>query len=244
MNPAFKKLTKKSVEEKLQKLINQHKLEDVLNVEKIKEWIFNDYGNSAMDAGNRFQKKFFHYFKDVKDIDKILKIATDAWNVFPHKSLNGKSPKEMVLEALEKDPSLRKQKSDKKPDFIVGGKKISWDKYWAMIKKMEQMQKPFKQQIEKEILLLYKNFLIQEKNLSKEIAEEHIMVADIFFERVLHLGFLRFEMIRPEFAKYEFPRWWQTHVLFDKRDENEIWLSLKILISFLKEKFSLEMKGK
>ncbi|MGB2762741.1 MAG: hypothetical protein WBC21_04410 [Minisyncoccales bacterium] len=243
MDSTFKKLTKKSIEEKLQKLINQYKLEEILSVEKIKDWIFNDYGDSVMDASNRFQKKFFHYFKDVRDIDKIFKITTDAWNVFPHKSLNNKSPKEMVLEAIEKDPSLKKQKSNKKPDFIVGGKKILWDKYWAMIKKMEEMQRPFKQQIEKEILPLYKKFLTQEKNLSKEIVEEYMKVADIFFERVLHVGFLSFEMIRPEFAKYEFPRWWQIHILFDERDENEIWSSLKVLISFLKEKFGLEMKG-
>jgi hypothetical protein len=194
-----------------------------------------------------FRKNFFNYFKNIKgsnEFNILLKIITDAWNVFPHKSLNGKSPQEMVLEALKKSPSLKKQKSDKMPDIIVGGRKMQWDKYWTMIKKMEEMQKPFKQQIEKEIYPLYKNFLTKEKGLSKEIIEEHVKVAKIFFERALRVGFLNYEMIRPEFAKYEFPHWWQIHVLFNDRDENEIWSSLQILISFMKEKFNLEMKGK
>lgn len=89
-----------------------------------------------------------------------------------------------------------------------------------------------------------KRFLVQEKGLSEKAAEENRRIADTFFERVLWVGFLDYEMIRPEFAKHEFPRWWQTHILGDDHDENEIWSSLRILISFMKEKFNLEMQGK
>jgi hypothetical protein len=62
MNSDFKQLNKKSVEEKLQKLIDQYNLGEVLSVEKVKDRIFNDYGDSAIDASNRFQKKFFQLF--------------------------------------------------------------------------------------------------------------------------------------------------------------------------------------
>ncbi|MBU4299498.1 hypothetical protein KJ636_05665 [Patescibacteria group bacterium] len=243
----FKKLTKKLVEERIQKLIDKYKLGEVLSIEKIKDWILNDYGESAMDASNIFQKKFFSYFKNVKDINEIngiLQVATAAWNFYPHKSLSGKSPQQMVKEALKKNPELKNKKKDKMPDFIVGGRKIPWDKYWATMEEMKETQKPFRRQIKNDILPAYENFLLREKNLPKEIAEEHIRVADIFFERALWVGFLNYEMIRPEFAKYEFPRWWQTHILGDNRDENEIWVSLKILISFMKEKFDLETRGR
>lgn len=35
---------------------------------------------------------------DVSGLENILELATDAWNYFPHKSLNGKSPAEVLLE--------------------------------------------------------------------------------------------------------------------------------------------------
>lgn len=240
----LKKLTKKSVERRLQRLIERYGLGGVLSIEKIKSWIFDDYGDSAMDATNRFQKKFLNYFKDIDDINEALQAAVDAWNFYPHKSLKGKSPQQMVQRALRDNSELRRKKNDKMPDVIAGGKKLSWNKHWAMIRKIEQIQKPFKQQIEKEISPLYRKFLIQEKKLSEEAVEEHMKVADIFFERVLWVGFLSYEMIRPEFVQYEFPRWWQTHVLFDNRDENKIWSSLQILLSFMKEKFNLEIKDR
>ncbi|MDI6883340.1 MAG: hypothetical protein QMC93_02600 [Patescibacteria group bacterium] len=56
----------------------------------------------------------------------------------------------------------------------------------------------------------------------------------------MYVGFITFDQIRPEFAKYEFPRWWQTHVLGSDLDENEIWSSLKNLLKFLATKFRID----
>jgi hypothetical protein len=35
---------------------------------------------------------------DASELDNILELVTDAWNYFPHKALNGKSPAEMAVE--------------------------------------------------------------------------------------------------------------------------------------------------
>lgn len=246
-----KKLTKKDVEERLQKIITQYKLSGVLSVAKVKGWIFNNYGDSASEASNNFQKKFFNCFKDIKDIadirtekfDEVLRVSTDAWNVFPHRSLGGKSPQQMVSAEMKKESSPEKLSDSRMPKVIVGGREMSYDDYTAMLKEIGIRQKPFKRQVEKEILPYYKEFLSQEEKLSKKEAEEHLRVVEIFFERVFWVGFLSFETIRPEFVTYEFPRWWQNHVLFDDRDENEILSSLKMFLRFMKTKFGRELNG-
>ncbi|MBU3964116.1 hypothetical protein KJ591_01670 [Patescibacteria group bacterium] len=248
----FKKLAEKDVGERLQKIIAQYKLSGVLSVAQVKGWIFNDYGDSASEASNNFQKKFFHCFKDIKvitdiktkEFDEILRVSTDAWNVFPHRSLGGKSPQQMVAAEIKKESSPEKLSDSRMPKVIVGGSEMSYDGYTAMLKEMGRRQKPFKRQVEKEILPSYKEFLSQEEKLSKKEAEEHFRVVEIFFERAFWVGFLRFEAIRPEFATYEFPHWWQNHVLFHDRDENEILSSLKMFLCFMKTKFGRELNGR
>lgn len=180
----FKKLAEKDVRERLQKIISQYKLSGVLSVAKVKDWIFNDYGDSASEASNNFQKKFFHCFKDIKDItdiktkkfDEILRVSTDAWNAFPHRSLGGKSPQQMISVEIKKESSSKKLSDSRMPKVIVGGSEMPYDDYTAMLEEMGRRQKPFKRQVEKEILPCYKEFLSQEEKLSKKEAEEHYRV--------------------------------------------------------------------
>lgn len=35
---------------------------------------------------------------DASELSNILELVTDAWNYFPHKALDGKSPREMALD--------------------------------------------------------------------------------------------------------------------------------------------------
>jgi len=89
----------KSVENKLQKLIDQYKLGEVLTIGMIKDLIWCEEGDKAF---NDFIEEAFGHFKDVKDINelnRILQVFNDAWNYFPHKSLNGKSPMQVVEES-------------------------------------------------------------------------------------------------------------------------------------------------
>lgn len=241
----MKKLEPKSVEKKLQDLIDEYKLGGKLSIEKIKGWIFNDDGDSAMDASNRFSKKLLDYFSDFDigdNFERIFQIIVDAWNAFPHRSLKGRSPQQVVEEELKKNPKLANKNQKKMPEVIVGGRKMSWKEYETMLDEMHKRQKPFKDFIEKEIIPSYKKFL-EDQDFPKELKERQVMVAERFFDRVLWVGFINYETIRLEFAKYEFPKWWQTHVMFSRLDENQVWSALRHLITFIKVSYDLEMKG-
>ncbi|MDO8436011.1 MAG: hypothetical protein Q7S82_01325 [bacterium] len=244
----MKKLDPKIVEKKLQDLIDRYKIGDKLNIEKVKSFVFNDEGAWAMDASNRFNKKFFDYFTDSPDSGddffNIFKIATDAWNAFPHKSLKGMSPQEMFEKESKKIPRSTKKDQNKMPKVIMGGREMSWEEHQAMLKEMEKHQKPFKEFIEKEIIPSYKIFFEEQAGLSKEVKEKYILVAEKFFDRVLWVGFVDYEMIRLELAKDEFPSWWQTHVMFSRLDESQVWMALRHLINFIKIRYGLEMKGR
>jgi len=234
---------KKEVEKELQNLIDRYHLNEKLTVEVIKNWVFEEKGKTVSESVHRFQKRALDYFKDLKDVDElneVLGIITDAWNYFPHESLGGKSPSQIVKEGSKIHPE--RKKSRQMPDVVVGGRKMSWDNYSKMIKKMEELQKPFRRWVDKDALPNYRNYLEKGKNLPQQILEKNYKVADVFFDRAMWVGFLNFEEIRAEFAKYEFPRWWQAHVMGNDLDENEIWSSLKILFGFLAEKYGMNVK--
>ncbi len=229
------------MEKELQGLIDKHKLSNQLSVEKIKGWVFNERGKS-MEAVNKFMKKFIDSFQDTndKDFNKILEIANDCWNYFPHKILGGKSPDQMMHQEIKKHSELKNKEEQKMPKMIAGGKEMEWKEYEEMIKEMERQQQPFKEWIDKELLPRYKEFL--EKTLSEKTAEMHYGVADIFLERVLHVGFIEFGQIRNDFIQREFPRWWQIHVLMNSLKEKEVLSSLKKLFQFIDFTFDKNYK--
>ncbi|MDI6883339.1 MAG: hypothetical protein QMC93_02595 [Patescibacteria group bacterium] len=170
----------KQTEEELQALINEYHLKERLTTEMIRDWVWEARGETVAEAANKFQKKVFSYFREVKSIEelnKILRIFNNAWNYFPHKTLGGRSPKQMVEKELKKNPQLRREKTKKMPEVIVGGRKLSWDAYWMMIKEMEELQKPFKKWSEEEVLPEYKNFLSNEEKLAPDIVKKHYEVA-------------------------------------------------------------------
>lgn len=87
-----------TVEAILQRLIGEYKLEDRLSVEIVKEWILNESGD-PMQANKEYIAKWDSFFDPSLSDYKyqiIMDAFTDAWNYFPHKSLGGKSPQEML----------------------------------------------------------------------------------------------------------------------------------------------------
>jgi hypothetical protein len=234
--------TSKSIEKNLQKVLDRYRLSQRLTVEMVKNWVFYDDGDSALDASNRFQKKWFKYFVKVKNIDElndIMQVFVDAWNTFPHKSLGGKSPSQIMYKALKRDADF-KNKSQKMPDVIVGGQKMSWDEYWAMIRVMEKVQIPFKNWVAKDLLPKYRQFL--QADLGIKAMKKHMEVADIFFERAMHLGFIEFDQLRKNFVQEEFPKWWQTHVLMSGLSEKEVLSSLQKLFQFISFEYRKDIK--
>ena len=90
---------RKSIKNQLKTLIKEYHLEKELSVDLIIHWIAEENEPDAMKANYDYQNKWMKYFIQETDIDKfneILEIFTDAWNYFPHKSLNGLSPIETI----------------------------------------------------------------------------------------------------------------------------------------------------
>lgn len=128
------------------------------------------------------------------------------------------------------------------PTMVVGGVAMPWGEFNAMISEMEMRQKPFKAWIKNEFAPAYSNFL--RENLKEKAVGRHEGIADIFFERVLHVGFLMYEDIRPEFALVEFPRWWDTHVIGMTLTASQVASSIRKLSEFVRETYNFQMNGK
>lgn len=87
---------KKEIEEEIKETLIE--CESDFDLDYIKKVVFEEEENddmikvvAAFDRGG-----------DVSELENILELATDAWNCFPHKSLNGKSPAEIILEHQKK----------------------------------------------------------------------------------------------------------------------------------------------
>lgn len=83
---------KKGIEEEIKRMLKE--CESDFDLDYIKKVVYEEEESddmmkvvAAFDRGG-----------DVSELENILELATDAWNYFPHKSLNGKSPSEVILE--------------------------------------------------------------------------------------------------------------------------------------------------
>jgi len=223
----FPLLDPTEVEQRLQQLIEKHKPKNI-SVQEIRRRIFESNDEDTMKEINLFNKWWFQCFRTVNEnaFKELLSAFQDAWNSFPHSSLAGKSPQQVMQEEVKKHPTVAKHmREGDMPTVTVGGVTRSWDDHCKMIKEMERLQKPFKSWIEKQALPNYQRFL-KTKYKTKKTIEKHYDVADHFFRRVLHVGFLDFEEIRPAFAVWEFPEWWPSHILYSNLTEDQVWSSL------------------
>lgn len=232
--------TLKDIEDTLEGLLKKHGHEKELSVVLIKERILNASG-SAMEANNKYLiwwTQFFEKEFEARQFEPIMQAFTDAWNYFPHKALGNKSPNDLVCEMRESAPETDdKRCTTKMPTVIVGGESMSFDEYKAMLKRMERKQLPFKKWID-QVQRVYVESL-EAEGLRKEIVGMHKQVAKIFFDRVLQVGFVTFDRIRPEFVTKEFPTWWQTHVMFSKLKEKDVSSLLKKLFVFIEAEFGI-----
>jgi len=238
----MKSTTIAQVEKKLQSMIKKYGLEKKITVEKIKKWIYSS-GTNARDASNTFLAKCLQVFPEFDDIDKMngmLQVLSDAWNYFPHKSLGGKSPKDMVGSKM-KATDKNNMNQGSMPKMVVGDVEMEWDAYLEMIKQMEKEQEPFKHWVKNDVLPKYKKYLGQTIK-GKKKQEDAYRVADIFFDRVFLVGFVHLDSIRPEFVQKEFPSWWPTHVMGDNLKPVQVKASLKVLFSFLTLVFGVDSK--
>lgn len=234
------KKSPKQVENALNALFKKYKIQNKIDVETIKKWIWNAKGE-GMEPFNKYQKKCFQLFPDPDDIDElndILQVFVDAWNHFSHKELGGKAPCNMIEESME-HTSKSNRKGGGMPTVHVGGATMEWDEYEAILNEMERVQKPFKKWIEHDALPKYKKYL-EQLIKGKKRQEDYYDVAHLFFQRALHLGFIDLKSIRPEFIQEEFPHWWPTHVMHSNYRPAQVQKALEILFMFLALVYKVE----
>lgn len=242
--------SEQTVAKALEQFLRRYKLSEKLTTQQVRQWVWESDGSgSVSEIFHAYQSKWHRYFARIQNpekLDEILQIFNDAWNYFPHRALDGKSPMQMAEQKQKKNMvkkhpgSRQKSTAQAMPEIIVGGHSMQWSDYWAMIAEMEHRQEPFKQWTDKEVLPKYKRFL--SSSFAPRAVERHYYVAEMFFDRARHIGFLTLEEIRPDFIQVEFPHWWQTHVLFGTWSEQAVRFSLGKLFSFLELVYDVDEK--
>lgn len=230
--------TSQQVTKALNVLFKKYNIQVKISVEDIKNWIWSATGG-AMEASLKYQKKCLNIFPPIENIDEmnnILQVLVDAWNFYPHKELDGKSPNELYREIYGENygETSLKSKSEKQvmPKVRVGDREMEGDEFQLMIQQMEKAQEPFKKWIEKDALPKYKKYLAQIVKTKKD-CEEHYDVADVFFQRVLHVGFVELKDIPSSFFRTEFPSWWPSHVMNSDLKPVAVKKSLRRLFDFI-----------
>lgn len=90
---------KNGVEKKIEELIEELNLQDEISLEEVKEIILNE-----KDGNKEFNYLINIFVSKVPDIvraNEIAQIISEAWNTFPHKSLGGLSPQQMIKKSNE-----------------------------------------------------------------------------------------------------------------------------------------------
>lgn|GEM_PF-915301 len=88
-------ITPQLVEEKLESLLQKLSLSKPITVADIRDIIWN--AQKSSNSSQLFSLLAPHA-KDQETIQEIMKIIQDAWNYFPHRTLGGKSPNDLVME--------------------------------------------------------------------------------------------------------------------------------------------------
>lgn len=69
-------------------------MESPFTIDHIKDIIYHE---EDQDDLMKIISMFNNGLGDTSDLENILDLTNDAWNYFPHKSLNGLCPMEMIL---------------------------------------------------------------------------------------------------------------------------------------------------
>lgn len=88
-----------SLENKIEKLIKELNLQDEISLKELEEIILNEKeGNKEF---NYLISMFVSKIPDINRANEVAQIISDAWNTFPHKSLDGLSPQEVIKNSNE-----------------------------------------------------------------------------------------------------------------------------------------------
>lgn len=234
------KKTPQEVLKNLTDLISKKKPKG-LTITMVKKMVEDEDGDPKISINNYIMKimKDFQNEKSIDELNKITMVFMDFWNYWPHKSLGNNSPSSLMVKEIKKQKKSKQKTEGTK--IRVGDSEMSLEEYDFMIKMMEERQKPFKKWLEKEFKPNYFNYL--KSKYSKRVCETRRDVCELFFDRCLYIGFIDLEMIRPEYAMFEFPYWWQTHVMWGNLSEIRISGYIKDMFGFISDKYGREVEG-
>ncbi|OGZ79210.1 MAG: hypothetical protein A2528_03195 [Candidatus Staskawiczbacteria bacterium RIFOXYD2_FULL_37_9] len=96
--------------------------ESDFTLENVKEVIYNEESqDDLMKAISMFDTG-----KIPEELENILELTNDAWNYFPHKTLKGLSPAEMMLKYEKEDKKTKPIKILKSKKFTAKQKDLLW----------------------------------------------------------------------------------------------------------------------
>ena len=87
---------RKEIEQEVVEMLKETKSD--FSLQDVKDAIFYEEENDDMNK----VVMMFDRGGDISELSNILELATDAWNYFPHKILNGLSPADKLLEYQNK----------------------------------------------------------------------------------------------------------------------------------------------
>jgi hypothetical protein len=93
---------RKEIEQELVEMLKE--TESDFSLQHVKDAIFHEEETDDMMK----VVAMFDRGGDASELDNILELVTDAWNYFPHKALNGKSPAEKALEYQNRQGKKKK----------------------------------------------------------------------------------------------------------------------------------------
>lgn len=90
---------KNQIENKIEVLIKELNLESEITLEDVKEIILNEKeGNKEF---NYLISIFASKIPDTERANEVAQVVSEAWNTFPHESLGGLSPQEVIKNSNE-----------------------------------------------------------------------------------------------------------------------------------------------
>lgn len=213
----------KRIRSEFDELLKSLKLDKKLSSDWIVNLVYQAGERWGEKANLYFQKEIYKKLSRLKnedDVFSVIKLAFECWNHFPHKDMDNKAPFELAHELAEKQPPAPSENKKTLPTVVVGDQKMSFPEYQAMLEEMERVQVPFRTWLKEEVLPKYKLYL--ETNFKKKTIEKHYSIADVLCDRLLQVGFISPEHVRPGFLYVDFPIWWQTHVMFGNYNETTV----------------------
>lgn len=198
MSNNFNKLNPKKVEKRINKIITKLNLSERINIDWLKDFIYNfDFPDNKVSQ-EYFGKIFDMLPKNIssKKKEEAVRAFNDAWNCFPQRVLGDKSPQDKYFEEISTEEKeinekikwnipLNQEEKLLKNHFDKSKENIDAYLDWAS----------------KEIMPKYKKYV---KNQKCAKQDDVIAVAGLFLEICGQMGFFEFNRIHPGFIE-DFP---------------------------------------